>query len=160
MEIAIAWAGWLEASALGEQMRNSALLYPLANLLHLLGLVMLLGSMLFLDLRLLGVAREFDLEALSRRLTPVAVGGLLILLTSGFCMFAADATPLISNPLMQVKLFLIGLGLLNALWFRRCWNAQLVDWDSRPPLLGRVQALVSLLIWFAAMTLGRLLAYF
>lgn len=159
MEIAIAWAGWLEASALGEQMRDSALLYPLANLLHLSGLVMLLGSMLFLDLRLLGVAREFDLEALSRRLTPVAICGLLILMLSGLCLFAADGAPLAVNRLMQIKLLLVALGVVNALCFRRWWSARLPAWDDHPPLLGRLQALGSLLAWFAVMALGRLLAY-
>ncbi|MDH1339841.1 hypothetical protein [Ectopseudomonas oleovorans] len=42
MNSLIAWAAWLEATALGEQMRSSALLYPALNLLHLLGLVLLL----------------------------------------------------------------------------------------------------------------------
>lgn len=160
MEVLIAWAGWLEASALGEQMRNSTLLYPIVNLSHLLGLVMLLGSLLFLDLRLLGVAREFDLQAMSARLTPFAICGLLTLLLSGFCQFAADGAPLATNRLMQLKVLLVALGIVNALCFRRWWSARLADWDDHPPLLGRLQALVSLLIWLAVMALGRLLAYF
>lgn len=160
MEFLLEWAGWLEASTLGMQMRGSAWLYPVVNVLHLLGLVMLLGSMLLLDLRLLGVAREFDLPALSARLTPVAIGGLLILLVSGFCQFVADGAPLAASPLMQVKVLLIVLGVGNALCFRHWWSSRLGTWDDRPSVLGRLQALASLLIWFAVMVLGRLLAYF
>lgn len=160
MDSLIAWAGWLETSALGEQMRGSALLYPALNLAHLLGLVLLLGSMLLLDLRLLGAGREISLAAASQRLTALAGGGLLVLLGSGFCLFAADATPLLGNQLLQLKLLLIALGIGNALLFRRYWNNRLADWDRQPPLLGRLQAAASLLIWLLVMSLGRLLAYF
>lgn len=160
MEHWLAWAGWLEASALGEQMRSSALLYPLMNLLHLLGLVMLVGSVLGLDLRLLGVAREFSLQAVSARLTPVAIGGLMVLLVSGFCQFAADAASLVGNSLMQTKMWLLLLGVVNAGVFRFRWRAHLAEWDANPPTLGRLQVVVSMLIWLAAMVAGRSIAYF
>ena len=114
MDSLIAWAAWLEATALGEQMRSSALLYPALNLLHLLGLVLLLGPMLLLDARLLGAGRSFPLAAVSRTLTPLAVAGLLLLLGSGVCLFAADAGPLAVDRLLQLKLLLIALGIGNA----------------------------------------------
>ena len=160
MDVLTAWAAWLEASALGEQMRGSTLLYPALNLLHLLGLVLLLGSLLLLDARLLGAGRGFPLAAVSRALTPLAVVGLLLLLGSGFCLFAADAGPLLGNRLLQFKLLLIALGIGNALLFRHLWSARLSDWAGRAPLLGRLQAALSLLAWLLVMSLGRLLAYF
>ncbi|APU28792.1 hypothetical protein UYA_03245 [Ectopseudomonas alcaliphila JAB1] len=160
MDSLIAWAAWLEATALGEQMRSSALLYPALNLLHLLGLVLLLGPMLLLDARLLGAGRSFPLTAVSRILTPLAVAGLLLLLGSGICLFAADAGPLAVDRLLQLKLLLIALGIGNALLFRRLWNARLANWDQAAPVLGRMQAALSLLIWLLVMSLGRLLAYF
>jgi len=160
MDSLIAWAAWLEATALGEQMRSSALLYPALNLLHLLGLVLLLGPMLLLDARLLGAGRGFPLVAVSRTLTPLAVAGLLLLLGSGICLFAADAGPLAVDRLLQLKLLLIALGIGNALLFRRLWNARLANWDQAAPVLGRMQAALSLLIWLLVMSLGRLLAYF
>ena len=160
MDSLIAWAAWLEATALCEQMRSSALLYPALNLLHLLGLVLLLGPMLLLDARLLGAGRAFPLPAVSQVLTPLAVVGLVLLLGSGFCLFAADAGPLAVDRLLQLKLLLIALGIGNALLFRRLWNARLGDWDTYAPLFGRMQAALSLLIWLLVMSLGRLLAYF
>ncbi len=160
MDSLIAWAAWLEASALGTQMRSSTLLYPALNLLRLLGLVLLLGPMLLLDARLLGAGRAFPLPVVSRTLTPLAVLGLVLLLGSGFCLFAADAGPLTVDRLLQLKLLLIALAIGNALLFRQLWSARLSDWDLHAPLLGRMQAALSLLLWLLAMSLGRLLAYF
>ncbi|WP_271409419.1 DUF6644 family protein [Pseudomonas sp. Q1-7] len=159
MEFLLPWAERLEASTFGALMRNSELFYPAANLLHLVGLVTLLGAMGLLDLRLLGLAREVPPEVASRRLTPFAIAGLLLLLSTGFCLFAADATPLLGNWLLQTKLLLVGLGIINALLFRALWNGRLADWDRRPPLLGRLQAALSILIWCGVMAAGRLLAY-
>jgi len=160
---AAAWASTLaaalEASALGAWMRGSNWAYPVANLVHLAGLILLIGNLLLLDLRLLGAGRQFSLPALSAVLTPLAVIGLVLLLTSGVLLFAADATPLLANELMQLKLLLIALGILNALLFRRLHDHQLEDWDRRPPLAGRVQALLSITCWLLAGALGRLIAY-
>ncbi|HYH20786.1 MAG TPA: DUF6644 family protein [Azospirillum sp.] len=154
------WAVALEASGLGEAMRHSTWLYPAANLLHLLGLVLLAGSMVVLDLRLLGVAAAVPLAALSRFLTPVAAGGLALLLGSGFALFAADAGPLAGNTLLRIKWALIALGIANALLFRWMWTERLAGWDDRAPLAGRVQAALSLAIWFAVAAAGRLIAYY
>jgi hypothetical protein len=152
-------AAALEASAVGEWMRGSNWAFPLVNLLHLLGLVLLVGPMLLLDLRLLGAARQFSVPEVSATLTPWAIAGLLLLLPSGALLFTADAGPLLGNGLLQVKLLLVALGVANALAFRWLWSARLDDWDWRPPRAGRVQAALSALCWLAAGTLGRLIAY-
>ena len=159
MEFILPWAERLETSPFGALMRESALFYPTANLLHLLGLVMLLGSMLLLDLRLLGLAREVPVQEASRRLTPIGIAGLLIQLVTGFCLFAADAGPLTGNWLLQLKLALVGVGIANALLFRACWARRLADWDLRPPLAGRLQVALSILTWCGVMSAGRVLAY-
>jgi len=156
-------AGWLnlaslaaalEGSALGEWMRSSDRGYPVANLVHLLGLVLLVGPMLLLDLR-----QQFALPAVSATLTPWAIAGLLLLLPSGALMFSADAGPLVDNPLLQIKLLLVALGIANALLFRLFWSDRLDEWDLVRPRLGRLQALLSALCWLATGTLGRLIAY-
>ncbi len=140
-------------------MRGSDWAYPVANLIHLAGLVLLIGNLLLLDLRLLGAGRRFDLPAISETLTPPAVFGLLLLLGSGLLLFAADAAPLLNNELMRWKLLLIGIGLANAALFRQLWAQRLAAWDRDPPLFGRLQAALSLLLWLLAAALGRLIAY-
>ncbi len=155
-----AWALALQASALGHAMRESTWLYPAANLLHLLGLALLVGSMVLLDLRLLGVGRTVPLAAFSHFLTPAAIAGLLLMLGSGFALFAADAGPLIVNEILQIKFILIALGVANALAFRWLWAQKLANWDRHAPALGRAQAALSLVVWLGTASAGRLIAYF
>lgn len=148
----------LEASSLGVLMRESPWLYPVVNLVHLAGLVLLLGALLFLDLRLLGAARRLPLVPLYDWLTGFALAGLLIQLLSGLALFAADATPLLANPLLRLKLLLILLGIVNALLFRLCFATHLRGNRLPPP--ARLQAGLSLGLWISVMCAGRLLAYF
>lgn len=156
---AFEWAARLEASPLGEWMRSSALAYPIANVVHLLGLVTLVGPIILLDLRLLGFARELPLSPVSRTLTRCAVAGLLLLIVTGLLMFAADAGPLIGNRIMQIKLCLVVFGLANAVAFRTLWGQRLTEWDAAPPTLGRLQALLSIVAWLSVGGLGRWIAY-
>jgi len=153
------WAAALEASALGEWMRGAVWAYPAVNLLHLLGMVLLVGAIVLLDLRLLGVGRRLPLPEVSALLTPVSIAGLLVMLATGPLLFAADAGPLSVQPLLQVKLLWIVLGVANALLFRSWWGRRLADWDDRPPAMGRVQAAASLVIWLGVAAMGRLIAY-
>lgn len=158
MDIA-SFAASLEASSIAAWLRGSAWAYPAVNLVHLLGLTLLIGPIAFLDLRLLGLGRRFSLMDMSATLTPWAVAGLLVLVGSGCLLFSADAVPLHKNALLQFKLGCIALAFANALTFRCLWAHRLPDWDVRPPLAGRIQAALSLALWPAAGTLGRLLAY-
>jgi hypothetical protein len=149
----------LEASPVGAWMRGSTWAYPIVNLVHLLGLTLLIGPILLLDLRLLGAGRRVALPDVSSALTPWAVAGLLLLISSGALMFSADASTLVRDSLLQFKLCCIAFGLANALAFRRLWTSRLPSWDLQPPIIGRLQAGLSLTLWLAAGTLGRLLAY-
>jgi len=152
-------AASVEASAFALWLRSSPWVYPLVNLVHLLGLTLLIGPIGLLDLRLLGFGRRFPIAAVSDALTPYAANGLVLLIASGAMLFCADAVPLHRNALLQAKLCCIVLGLINAFAFCRIWSRRFVDWDQQPPLTGRVQAALSLLLWPSAGVLGRLLAY-
>lgn len=148
----------LEASALGVWMR-AGWGYPLVNVLHLAGLVLLVGPICLLDLRLLGAGRALPVPAASRLLTPVAITGLLLMLLTGAALFSADASTLVDNRLMQLKLSAVAIAIANALLFRMLFARRLPDWDRRPPPLGRIMAALSLLLWPVAMVAGRMIAY-
>lgn len=152
------WAAALEASTLGAWMRGSSWGYPVVNVAHVAGLVLLVGSMMLLDLRILGAGRRaIKLSAASGVLTPFAGAGLTLLIVSGLLLFAADAAPLLQNPLFLPKILLIALGVANALVFRARWG-HMTD-QALAPSGARIQAALSLAVWVAAATLGRLLAY-
>lgn len=154
------WAAALEATWLGVFMRQSIWAYPAANLVHLLGLTLLVGPILLLDLRVLGAGRRLvGVAELSRLVTPFAVTGAALALATGPLLFLADAKALATSPLMLTKLALVALGLLNALAFRLAFGGRLAGWDAAPALWGRTQAVASIALWFTVAGLGRMIAY-
>lgn len=155
-----AWAAALEASGFSFMLRDSTWIYPLANLGHIVGLTLLVGPIVALDLRLLGIGRAISVAALSRFLAPLAITGLILQIVSGLLLFTADASALVGNPVFQIKALLLVLGIANAIAFRRIWRDALEGWDSGPPALGRLQAALSIVFWFGVAISGRLIAYF
>jgi hypothetical protein len=153
-ERALSFARWAEASALGVWMRESANAYPAANILHLLGLVLLLGAIGIVDLRIAGALRALPLQATVRTLTPLGLAGLVLLALTGPLLFAADATALVRSDVFARKLVLIGFALLNALVFRWQWRR-----GGEPTALMRAGAILFLLLWIMVAALGRLIAY-
>lgn len=149
----------LQASPFGAWARGSAHAYPVANLAHLLGLLLLVGGIGVVDLRVAGLFRMIPVAPLSRALTPLAVTGLILMLPSGFTMFAADAKALAASPLFRWKLALIVLALANAVAFRRAWGRRLDRWGGEPPPAARAMAAASLALWLVVGALGRLIAY-
>ncbi len=147
----------LQASGLGAWARGPA--YAWINVLHLLGLVLLVGGIGILDLRLCGLGRALPVPALARFLTPFALTGLVVAAVTGIGLFAADAVSLAGSNTFRWKLVLVLLGLANAFLFRLAWRKQLDGWDERPSLSGKAVAATSLAIWLAVATLGRLIAY-
>lgn len=147
-------AARIDGSAFAEWAQGSAAAYPVANVVHLLGLVLLLGGIGLVDLRIVGRFPSLPVRALSRALTPLAIAGLALLAASGSVMFAADTEALASSWVFRWKLILITLALGNALAFRWLWR------DLEQPTAGaRMMAGLSLGIWLGVAALGRLIAY-
>ena len=149
-------ASAIESSALGSFVRETAWAYPLVNLAHLLGLILLVGGIGLLDLRIVGAFRALPLRLMSRALVPVGLAGLALLLLSGPLLFAADAIALSRSSIFACKLGLIVLALGNAVIFRRCWKGD----TNEPPAMLRIMAGASIALWLGAACLGRLIAYF
>jgi len=153
------WAVWIEQSSLGDLLRSSSWLYPTANVAHVVMMGILVGAIVALDLRLLGLGRRLDAAALDRYLTRFVYLALPFLLLTGAALFAADATFVASNPAFWVKMGLLVAALLNAIVFNVLWRPYLPYWDVAPPM-ARVQVAFSLLLWPCVAVAGRLLAYF
>ncbi|GAA0734133.1 DUF6644 family protein [Sphingomonas japonica] len=147
-------AGWLDGIGVGPWARGSSSVYPVANILHLLGLVMLVGGIGVVDLRIAGLWRSIPVTPLARALTPVAAIGLALMVPSGAVLFAADGTALAKSATFQVKLVLIALALANAGLFRLLWQGR-----STFPLLARAMAAASVGLWLTIAAYGRWIAY-
>jgi hypothetical protein len=157
-----AWLVWLEQSAPAAAMRGSLWLYPIVEIVHIVGIVLLVGAAFMFDLRLLGLTRRVRVTDMARHLLPRARLGLAIVAPSGALMFAAHATDWGTSPIFRVKLTLIAVAILNTLVFHGRTVRSVEQWDlhGSSPAGGKIAALVSLVLWTVTIAAGRLLAYF
>ncbi len=149
----------IETSALGQVMRSSVWLFPMAEILHFIGLSLLIGSLLVVDCRLLGFARNFPVAAVYRFL-PLALAGFGINLVTGAMFFFSDPFRYYSNIAFRLKMLCILLAGLNALYFALNvhGNSGLAGGDEPRTAIRTVSAL-SLLFWIGVIILGRFIPY-
>ncbi|MCE7897522.1 MAG: hypothetical protein DYH19_12235 [Gammaproteobacteria bacterium PRO8] len=161
-DAAAAWPLFLalQESALGHAMRAAPMLYPAVEILHILGIVALVGAMLALDLRLLGIGRSVAIQPVAALLLPLARGGFVLAVVMGFLLFSADAAHVIGNPAFQAKLLLIAAALVNILVAHLGPWRRLAFWQADAPAGAKATAFASLLLWLGAVVAGRLIAYF
>ena len=149
----------LQESALGHVMRSSPALYPAVEILHILGFVVLVGSILALDLRVLGLGATIPIQPMAQLLLPLSRFGFMLAISMGFLLFSADAAHVVRNPAFQTKLLLIAAALVNIVIAHvGPWRVAL--WRAEASGSAKVTALVSLLLWLSAVCAGRLIAYF
>ena len=156
----------LEASGLGQAMRQWLWLYPAVETVHIIGIALLFGSIAVLDLRLLGVIKKVPVRALASQVLPWSIGAFVLIVPSGLLMFVAHATDFISSPVFAVKFCLIMAALLNAGLFHAITFRTADVWDTQemrnlpPPPSARLAGGLSLALWASVIACGRLLAYF
>jgi hypothetical protein len=127
--------------------------YPALEVLHIVGIALLLGNLVLLELRVWGLAPELPLRALARPALSLSVAGFVLIGASGLTMFAANPGELLAKRLFVVKLGLIGLAGCNAAWFHGRGGL------DRPDALAKAQTVLSLGIWLAVIICGRFIAY-
>ena len=151
----------VESSPLAVAMRQDLWLYPIVEIFHIAGFTVLVGSIVVLDLRLLGLSRTLSVRDLSRHILPWTFAALLLIVPTGLLMFMAHASDLISNRAFQLKLGLIALAGVNAALFHTGAGRNQSQWEreAAPSLAVRMHAVVSLIIWGSVIACGRLLAY-
>lgn len=154
--------GALEASALGQAMREWQWLYPAVEIAHVVGIALLFGSIVVLDLRLLGFSRGISVKRLAAHVLPWTAASFLLIVPSGLLLFIAHAGDLIANPVFAVKICLILAAGTNAAVFHAAAFRSVARWDTGapPPLAARAAAALSLALWIAVISCGRLLAYY
>lgn len=131
--------------------------FPTVLMLHALGMMLLSGAAAVLDLRLLGMARGIPIASL-RPLFPVMWGGFSLNAVSGALLFGAYATSKGAMPLFFIKLGFVCAGVVTIVLIRR--EVYPTTLAAEPvSSRGRVLAVASLMLWVAAITAGRLLAY-
>jgi len=136
---------------------NSLMAFPGILTLHTMGLGVLVGAAAVLDLRLLGMGGRMPIAPM-RDLFRLMWAGFVINAITGTLLFAADAVKRGSSVFFLAKLLLVALGVVTMVLIKR--NAFGPNADPvRPSATAKRLAIASLLIWSAAITAGRLLAY-
>ena len=152
---------WLESSSLAEYIRHSHLLYPVIEIIHIIGFVFLVGSAFLFDFRLLGISKKIPVTDLAKHLLPWSRRSLLLVIPSGFLLFMTQATSLGYNRVFWTKLILITLAFLNAGYFHRYTFDSIERWNQQQPTPPGVKAagIISIVLWTGVITCGRFLAY-
>ena len=157
----MAWLMWLQDTSFARWVAASTSLWAYPSILtaHTVGLGVLVGGNVALDLAILGFFPGTPLAPLER-LFPIMWTGFWINAVSGACLFAADAATKGTQTIFYLKLTLVALGVANMVLLRRA--AFGVPAAARPGLVtsrARILARASLGIWAGAITAGRLMAY-
>ncbi len=147
---------WLEATGLAEWVRSSLPGYPAMIALHALGMAIMVGLSLLLDLRLLGWFSGIPLAAL-QRFFGLAWVGFGINFLSGSALFSAQATSYIVDWVFMTKMGLVVLGAITA----GILQPAVVRAGSATQVSGGTKAIagIAIVIWLSAIVMGRLTAY-
>ena len=154
---------WLQSSFIGHAMRESGVwTYGIVNLLHILSVSTLFGSILILDLRLLGVWRKINLASITAPVVPLAAIGFTMATLTGIGLLATKATEYDGNPFVYIKFPAIALGLANVALLSNltAWKQhRLRELTPAEQSKLAVYGGVSLVCWLTAITAGRMIGY-
>ena len=152
----------LESSGIAQAIRQSSWIYLAANVGHIVSLIVFAGAVAVLDLRLAGAFAATSPGYVVGRARRVTILAFLGLVATGSALFTAEASHVIMNPVFQLKLTLIALGLLNVTLFEFFTAPQLKDLPPMAPLppAARCAGMISIGLWIAVAICGRSIAYF
>lgn len=139
-------------------LRNSKYAIPVIQSFHLFGITLLLGSMVILNLRLLGIGfRQLPMAALSRQIWPWAIGGLLLAIASGFLVFVPDPARYAANYAFRTKMVALCVAVaFQFLIYRKVVRSGTAESRSSRNI---AVACCSLVLWFLVGWAGRAIAF-
>ena len=140
-------------TALFSPLRTHPFAYPALEALHIIGIALLLGNLVLLELRVWGFGKALPARDLARLALLLAVSGFGLAAATGLLMFASQAGELLANRAFTLKMILLSLAACNAAWFHG--RDSLMKLDG----MAKLQTMASTLIWIAAIFCGRWIAY-
>ncbi len=134
-------------------LQSHAWAYPALEVVHIVGIALLLGNLVALELRVFGRAAALPVQPLARLSLTIALAGFALAAASGLLMFATRPAELVANRVFVIKMGLLMAAGCNAAWFHGRHSLARLD------ALARVQMLLSTAIWLAVVFCGRWIAY-
>jgi hypothetical protein len=153
---------WLESTAIATVIRESGSWFPWVESIHVIGLTLVVGSIVILDLRLIGATSSREsLRRLTNELLPLTWVAFAVSAITGLLMFASNAVRYAGNTFFVLKMALLLLAGLNMLFFhfRTQRNAQHWDSDVTPPLAAKFAGAASITFWVGIVAFGRWIGF-
>ena len=143
----------LQQLPLAVAIRESAWAFPLLEIVHIAAFAAMIGTVLTVEMRVLGLQQAVPLRELGRLGIKIALSAFVIIGLSGSLLLLSDPLGYVANRAFVVKLGLIALAAINMVVFHLRGSL------AQPDGLARAQAVLSLLLWLGVISAGRLIAY-
>jgi len=175
---------WLYETAMASSIRENDWQFPMIESIHVLAVTVFLGSIIWVDLRILGVAyKDRSLRRFTKELLPITWVMFVVAVVSGFALFASNAVNYSHNIYFQLKILLLVLAGINMIVFQMWFSTRIEAYDpshvarlnsEQLASLGRIRqklheisffwsgkwsALLSILIWVTVIALGRWIGF-
>jgi uncharacterized membrane protein YhdT len=149
---------WCEHSWIGQTIQASVWLFPVIESVHLVGLGVIAGAVLIVDMRLLGIGlRSQSVEEVAENARPWMMGSLALMFASGILLFLSEATKCYYSFPFWFKMSSLALAIVFTFTLKSRVIRQ--ELDQRYPLLGKATAIVSLGLWFGVAWGGRWIGF-
>jgi uncharacterized membrane protein YhdT len=149
---------WCEASGIGETIRKSSWLFPVIEAIHLLGLGVIGGAVLVVDLRLLGLGlKRQPVAQLTRDAQPWLVGSLVLMIITGGLLFLSEAIKCYYHDAFWFKMSCLFLAIVFTFTIQR--KVTMSDETRLSPVWSKVVAVVSVLLWAGVGIGGRWIGF-
>jgi len=154
----LAFFQWCESTALGTAIRMSPWAFAVIESVHLLGLAVIGGVVLLVDLRMLGFGlRDQRIAEIARAAFPWLVGSLIVMLLTGVGLFLSEPLKCYDSRPFWVKMISLALALFFTFTVR--WKVTMADETRLRPIWFKLVALVSLTLWFGVGAGGRWIGF-
>jgi hypothetical protein len=154
---------WLNDTQVATAIRESDVVFPVIETVHVLAIALLAGTVAIVDLRLLGlILKRERVSQVAGQILPLTWVGFAVMAGSGVLLFLAEAAKSYYNPAFRFKMILLVIAGLNPLIFHRTVYRNVSQWDETAavPWRARLTAYLSLTLWSGIIVAGRAIAYF
>lgn len=150
---------WLTEGAVARALIASPTLYIFANAAHVFSIGLLVGSIVPLDLRIIGFFRNTPLAVVGPFLSRTAMIGAVLAIITGTILFTVNAVEYAENPAFLIKIGLLTIGIINAtaLHARSSWMTALETEPARVSV--KFAAGLSIIVWLSALVAGRWIGF-
>lgn len=153
----------VEGLPLSVAISGSQWAFPAIEVVHVLAIATVYGSILMMDMRLLGLwGRHRIASEVSSEVLPWTWVAFVFAVLTGVLMFVSNASKYIENPPFQFKMGLLALAGVNMAVFHLTTFRSIASWgavQARTPGAARLAGGLSLLLWTGVIFLGRWIGF-